>query len=191
MFFIPPANKRTAAWQQSQLCVSFLLQEVGAADSHPPTSSPSLGFHEGEWRLRGTPPPTPPSSHRVGGPWASPRARRPPATFPQLLAWRPCRVARPRLQEAGFKSPGRKQQQPHQFRDWRVGVVKMSAVDVIPGNLWLLRESTRVSNSETRRPASPESNSQPLDSEETQRESCSTSHLFRHVLLQAGSSASR
>lgn len=100
-------------------------------DSNPTTSSsPSLGFHEGESRLHETSPPPMPPPRCVGGPWASPQARRPSTTFPQLLL-RPCRVARPvgtlwmhavREHEGVYK-PGRKHQQLHQFRVWRVAGV--------------------------------------------------------------------
>ena len=102
------------------------------------------------WDLAGTRDPC-----CVDGPWASPRAggpRRPPLSCcdempaASILSSTAARqtsgtgLHTAQEQEEDFKT-SHKQQQPHQFRDWRIGVVKMLAFRVIPWDLWLLSQS--------------------------------------------------
>lgn len=108
---------------------------------------------EAVWDLAGTRVP-----RCVDGPWASPRAGgplRPPlsccdempaasilsSTAARQTSGTMLHTAR---EQEGFKT-SHKQQQSHQFRDWRFGVVKMLAFRVIPWDLWLLSQARGLS----------------------------------------------
>lgn len=147
-----------------QLCVSLnssarcihplrapLLQDCGRLTARFLSPLSSLGFHE--VRRGCVRPRQHPGSPLCWRPLGVATSRSTSATSSQLL-WRDACSQHPikhssqtnlqsglhtsQEQEEDFKT-SHKQQQPHQFRDCRIEVVKMLAFGVIPWDLWLFK----------------------------------------------------